>query len=338
MHTHSVPLHHLPARTLSAAANMAVDTLLLEQYPQPDAPRFRHYGWANPAFTFGRTQRYEDARRALPVHVSWQDAHERFAKAFELVRRPTGGGSVDHRMDWTYALVIPASHPLFRAAATAVYRDCHRVLACALAQQGVAADLAPCERECAPTDAEARSDATKDSETRSDAAKDAGARCDATKDAEVRCDAAKKLNESDSAAAGGGSGVRFDATKDSGARCDAAARLDGMGACFTRAEPYDVVGEGGIKLAGAAQRRSREGLLVQGSVSRPEVGGINWQRFERDVVEGFARWLAATDGLDLAPPQPASVLVQEVPLPKWSAGQLQARIAHFAAPQWNRRR
>lgn len=285
MSSQSVPLHHLPVRTLSAAANMAVDTLLLEHYPQPDAPRFRHYGWADPAFTFGRTQPCDAARRALPVHISWQEAHERFAKAFQLVRRPTGGGIVDHRADWTYALVIPASHPLYRACASGVYRDCHRVLAEALAEQGVAAELAPCRQACATP--------------------------------EVSATAADPVVKAT------GSG---------------AASASAASACFTQAEPFDVVGEGGVKLAGAAQRRSRDGLLVQGSVSRTEVGGINWQRFEQDVVEGFARWLAQTDGLAQTPPQPASVLVKDAPFPKWPADLLKETVARFASPAWTRRR
>lgn len=296
MSTQSVPFHHLPARSISAAANMAVDTLLLEQYPQPDAPRFRHYGWASPAFTFGRTQQWEHARQQLPVHVSWQDAHERFATTFELVRRPTGGGVVDHRADWTYALVIPASHPLFRATASDVYRDCHQVLVNALAEQGVAAQLMPCAQACASDHGHVSASTDDQGQASADAV------------------------AHDHASSG---------TSDHG---------QGEGVCFTRAEPYDVVAAAGVKLAGAAQRRSKDGLLVQGSVLRQQVGDINWQRFEQDVAEGFARYLAQTDGLPQSPPQPASVLVKEVPFPKWDSALLQAKIDHFAAPQWNCRR
>lgn len=40
----------------------------------------------------------------------------------------------------------------------------------------------------------------------------------------------------------------------------------GAGLCFENPVSYDVMGNGGIKLAGAGQRRSRFGLLHQGSV------------------------------------------------------------------------
>ena len=42
-------------------------------------------------------------------------------------------------------------------------------------------------------------------------------------------------------------------------------------------ERFDVVWKG-RKLAGAAQRRTRNGLLIQGSIQPPEVGGkMQWQ-------------------------------------------------------------
>lgn len=39
--------------------------------------------------------------------------------------------------------------------------------------------------------------------------------------------------------------------------------------CFQRAEQFDVLRDGGGKVAGAAQRRTRSGLLIQGSVQPP---------------------------------------------------------------------
>lgn len=327
----SVPLHHLPVRSLSAAANMAVDTLLLEAYPQPQVPRFRHYGWSDPAFTFGRTQAWERARVALPVHVSWQDAHERFASTFQLVRRPTGGGIVDHRNDWTYALVIPAGHPLARTAAGQVYRDCHHVLVAALAAQGVAAALEPCAQACAQAVT-----ATLEPESNNlEPCEQAREGLEASAQANAAAPSTPAEHTAAASALAGDAPVpTHPGDKDDSDFADSSV----SGACFTRAEPYDVVAKSGAKLAGAAQRRTRDGLLVQGSVSRAEVGELNWQRFERDVVEGFARWLALSDGLAVSPPQPASVLVQEVSFPKWASEQLKATVARFASPQWNRRR
>lgn len=302
---------------------MAVDSLLLDAYAEPDAPRFRHYGWSDPAFTFGRSQGWEFARAALPVHVSWQDAHERFASAFQLVRRPTGGGLVDHRADWTYALVIPASHPLAHAPARSVYAQCHQVLVDALAEQGVAASLAPCAGgQCSSSGSDREiSGSDSSGSVRSDSA----------------AAAYREEGEDDFSCELTGCAELADNTNST----DNTHRADNNAVapvCFVRAEPYDIINEDGEKLAGAAQKRNRSGLLVQGSLNRPLVGGINWQRFETDVVEGLARWLALGDGQPQTPPEPSSVLVREVGFPRWAPQQLKDEIARFSSEQWNRRR
>lgn len=41
-------------------------------------------------------------------------------------------------------------------------------------------------------------------------------------------------------------------------------------ACFQKAVKYDITAPGGVKLSGAAQRRTREGLLHQGSILLPD--------------------------------------------------------------------
>ena len=121
-------LHLLPERTGGAAENMALDFLLLQRYPAATQPRFRHYGWRGPAFTFGLSQKLEFVQTQLPPD-----------ETFDLCRRPTGGGVVDHRDDWTYALVIPRGHPLEELRATQSYRVVHEALAAALRAQNVAA-------------------------------------------------------------------------------------------------------------------------------------------------------------------------------------------------------
>src|SRR2546423_5941155 len=121
-------LHVLPPRTAGAAENMAIDFLLLQHYPHATTPRFRHYEWRAPAFTFGYSQKIEFVRSQLPA-----------GETFDLCRRPTGGGIVDHRDDWTYCLVIPRGHPLEDVRATQSYREVHECLAAALQRQGVTA-------------------------------------------------------------------------------------------------------------------------------------------------------------------------------------------------------
>lgn len=123
-------LHLLPVRTGAAAENMALDFLLLQRYPGPAVPRFRHYEWRGPAFTFGFSQKIEFVRANLPAD-----------ETVDLCRRPTGGGIVDHRNDWTYALVLPRGHPLYEARATQSYRAVHECLAETLRALGQPAEV-----------------------------------------------------------------------------------------------------------------------------------------------------------------------------------------------------
>ena len=125
-------LEVLPERDAGAAENMATDFLLLQRYPREKAARFRHYGWRSPAFTFGYSQKISFVRGQLPP-----------GETLDLCRRPTGGGIVDHRDDWTYAVVIPRGHPLEEARATQSYRAVHEALADAFGVVGVATVLKP---------------------------------------------------------------------------------------------------------------------------------------------------------------------------------------------------
>lgn len=66
----------------------------------------------------------------------------------------------------------------------------------------------------------------------------------------------------------------------------AVSRTDGSGQCFVGAEQFDVLWQG-VKMAGAAQRRTRSGLLIQGSIQpppdAPERGA--WQAAMKRVAE-----------------------------------------------------
>lgn len=204
-------LEILPTRTAGAAENMAVDFLLLQRYPNAGSPRFRHYAWRSPAFTFGYAQKISFVRAQLPA-----------GETIDVCRRPTGGGIVDHRADWTYALVIPRGHPIEELRATQSYQAIHEALANALRSQQVTA-------------------------------------------------------------------VTKSATDPDGQVNEGAAGL-----CFQRAEIFDVVDEHtGEKIAGAAQKRNKHGLLFQGSIWRPAVKGpaVDWEKFENDFISGLATTL-----------------------------------------------
>ena len=203
-------LHLLPSRTAGAAENMALDFLLLQRYPET-SPRFRHYEWRGPAFTFGFGQKIEFVRAALPAAGG----------PFDLCRRPTGGGIVDHRNDWTYALILPRGHPLYDERAVQSYRIVHECLASALCSLNQPAEV---KTSCEP-DACAKDPASPDENP-------------------------------------------------------VAATISGI--CFQRAELYDVVNsQTGAKIAGAAQKRNKHGLLFQGSIEKNSVAPLDWDEFRR---------------------------------------------------------
>lgn len=62
--------------------------------------------------------------------------------------------------------------------------------------------------------------------------------------------------------------------------------------CFVSPSRFDVVERGGGKFAGAAQRRTRAGILHQGSVKLDLTGG-DWDALARELLGAFR------DGLDL---------------------------------------
>ncbi|MEY3608763.1 MAG: hypothetical protein RLZZ447_1551 [Verrucomicrobiota bacterium] len=232
----------LPFRTGGAAENMAVDFLLLQRYPDAAAARFRNYGWHRPAFTFGYSQALDFVHTQLPA-----------GETPELCRRATGGGVVDHREDWTYALVIPRGHPLEDMRATKSYREVHEALAASLRAQGVPAVTQETRDPAADTPA---------------------------------------------------------------------------GVCFERAEVHDVIHSGtGAKIAGAAQKRNKRGLLFQGSVWRPAAesgGAVDWERFTEDFTAALATLLGAA--------------AARVPWPEFAEGEVEALTEQYASPEWHAHR
>lgn len=219
---------------------MAVDFLLLQRYPEASAARFRHYEWRGAAFTFGYSQKIAFVREKLAADLP-----------ADLCRRPTGGGIVDHRNDWTYALVIPRGHALEEARATASYRAVHECLAEALASLGQPVELkAVCEPppegvECTP----------------------------------------------------------------------------GPGVCFQRAELFDVVNpQTGAKIAGAAQKRNKHGLLFQGSIEKGSVGAVDWDEFGVRFIAALGRAL----GLE----------ARETPWPELNEDEVSGLIEQYSAVEW----
>ena len=244
-------LHLLPVRTAGAAENMALDFLLLQRYPGPAAPRFRHYEWRGPACTFGFGQKIEFVRAQLPA-----------GETFDLCRRPTGGGIVDHRHDWTYALVLPRGHALYDERAAQSYRIVHEGLAAALTALGQPAALK-----------------TEDTVERADP------------DALSRAEAAWGQ------------------------------AAPPAGICFQRAELYDVVNRAtGAKIAGAAQKRNKHGLLFQGSIEKTAVGPVDWEDFSARVAAALAGALRVES--------------QDTPWPDLNEDEVSGLVEQYSAPEW----
>jgi len=179
-----------------SAENMAWDEALLEMAAQTGRPVLRFYGWVEPVATFGYFQQFADVQR--------------MTKLRPLIRRPTGGGLVSHKADWTYSVVVPPHDPWYKIKAMASYRRMHEWLQAAFALLRLETALSPMRRDEAP------------------------------------------------------------------------------GQCFAGAEQFDLLRQG-RKIAGAAQRRNRDGLLIQGSIHPP--AGLARADFERACCEmATAQW------------------------------------------------
>lgn len=157
----------------AAADNMAIDEALLWT---TDCPVFRSYSWVRPSVSFG-------------YFTPWKEVVSRYAE-WDLVRRWTGGGIVEHGEDFTYSLVFPAERRL--PTTGELYRTVHLAIENLLQKDGRAVEMALIPDP-----------------------------------------------------------VRSDA-------------------CFEKAVEFDLKLQG-RKIAGAAIRRNRKGLLLQGSIQRLQV-------------------------------------------------------------------
>src|SRR4051812_6323486 len=116
-----------PFSNADGPANMALDEALLESTAAAgDFAALRTYGWSVPTLSLGYFQ-----------HLAEMADDPRW-RAVPRVRRPTGGGAIWHHHELTYALVLPAAHPLARPN-VALYRAVHSAIADLLRGHGVEA-------------------------------------------------------------------------------------------------------------------------------------------------------------------------------------------------------
>jgi lipoate-protein ligase A len=96
------------------------------------------------------------------------------------------------------------------------------------------------------------------------------------------------------------------------------------GVCFQSPEPYDVIDPGsGAKLAGAAMKRNKEGVLIQGSLSPCGPDFPDAEFLAREFGSFLEAWLKT------GPTMEADALPQE-----W----VDREEARFSSPGWNFRR
>ncbi|MFM2296308.1 MAG: hypothetical protein RL117_15 [Verrucomicrobiota bacterium] len=162
-------------------ANMAIDEWL---WFHSAKPVLRIYQWQSDWLSIG----YFSKSSEVP-------------KDQKFVRRPTGGGVVEHGRDWAYTLIVPRGHDLAERPGAESYSVIHQALAHVLRMEGQVCSLL----------------------------------------------AQSQPRSSDY--------------------------------CFVHAVAHDLIDQEGQKLAGAGQRRGKNGLLHQGSVQGG--GGADVMRGER---------------------------------------------------------
>ena len=108
----------------TAAHNMAMDEAILLHIPGQN-PLIRFYSWSEPALTIGYFQSY--SANLLPDCA--------------LIRRPSGGGRVDHRNDFTFSLTFNAGHPLYHIDRFESYRQINAVVSSACRALGYETEL-----------------------------------------------------------------------------------------------------------------------------------------------------------------------------------------------------
>ncbi len=96
---------------------------------------------------------------------------------------------------------------------------------------------------------------------------------------------------------------------------------EGPTICFERPELYDVLNTTtGAKIAGAAMKRNKHGLLLQGSIEKSRVGLIDWEKFQ----EKFGAELAEMLGATLTP----------TPWPELNESEVEGLIEQYSSSEW----
>lgn len=264
-------LIQLPSAFGDASTNMAVDAALLETIPEGLA-LFRHYGWLEPAATFGYAQRYSDVQSTL-------EASSEAAPIASLIRRLTGGGIVDHRNDWTYALLLHRSLRCTNSPATQLYKELHEAVSHVLTSMEIPTKLAPCPRRCPNPVSQIPNPVSQFPNPES----------------RIPHPASRISNPASH--------------------------------CFTTPAADDVLLPDGRKVAGAAMKRTKKALLIQGSISRATLpDSFEFAAFQTAFVGAISRQLALSSGA-----------LEDI-RPLFNAQRIATLRTQFQTDTWNQRR
>jgi len=170
-----------------------------------------------------------------------------YAGERDLVRRWTGGGIVFHEDDLTYSIIIPVHDAMFAESSAFIYAAIHSALRNVLSIQGQRAELAPAA-EVAVSDSE--------NSLRADRGYNPSS-----------CSHAPVAHPT----------ARWPACQDGPQGRGYSRHL-----CFANPVSADVMIDS-RKVAGAAQRRTRIGLLHQGSIQHVDLGNGLTERFAKEL-------------------------------------------------------
>ena len=286
----------LPNSFGDAATNMAIDAALLETIPTGCAI-FRHYGWLEPAATFGYAQKHASVVQQLaPDNETPTPPHA------AVIRRLTGGGIVDHRNDWTYALILHRSLPATAEPATQLYRHIHQAIGRTLTALGIANQLAPCPKACQPTDPASRQ----------------------SHPVSHTPYPISHIPHPLSHIPHPLSHIPHPISQIPHPRSHLPHHASH---CFRSPAADDVLRPDGQKIAGAAMKRSRRSLLIQGSIDRGALpDSFNFTAFQQHFSQQIAEALQIKTG------QLADIR------PLFDSQRIEQEKTRFASRAWNQRR
>jgi lipoyl(octanoyl) transferase len=295
-------LIQLPNAFGDAATNMAVDAALLETIPEGLA-LFRHYGWLEPAATFGYAQTH-----AQVVSELASGCNAPATPHAALIRRLTGGGIVDHRNDWTYALVLHRALSCTEQPAPQLYKKIHKAISHTLTAMGIENQLAPCPKSCQPTNPNSSPPHPA---------------------SHIPHPTSRILEDPPKLVERRGANPRrpSEARPVHRSLGEEGTAKEGATHCFRTPAADDVLRPDGRKIAGAAMKRSRRSLLIQGSIDRGTLPGVfNFADLQAQLFAHIAQVLELkTDQLeDLRP--------------LFDNNRIEREKERFASQAWNQRR